>query len=497
MLLSHCLNHSVGYFNERLSGDLSNKINTVVEYVNRGVIRGASCYILFFVVYPLNTFFLFRITKSIPLLIFNIVWITSFYVVIFYISKISSELSKTEAENKSVASGIIIDCFTNISNVKIFASERKEFWTIKKQNKKILQSSLSIIKVRNIEYITIYIFMTSFIFIVNFVCFKRLLDKQILLDTFVFINSQIISMCYNANWALNNFCRFNRVTSSIKNAMNTILEPIVIKDKDDAIDMEKTQGRIIFKNISFNYKQQEATMCEEKNKMVFDNFSLEIDPGTKVGIVGYSGAGKSTLVNLLLRFFDVEEGNGSIEIDGYDLRDITQKSLRNNISYIPQEAILFHRSIKENIIYGKPNATEEEFMEASKKACCHEFIMQLKDNYNTLVGERGAKLSGGQRQRIAIARAILKNSPILILDEATSALDSITEKEVRTALENSMKNKTVIAVAHRLSTLNNMDRIVVLDKGKIVEDGTQKELLQIRDGLFSRMWNMQQNGIIE
>ena len=236
---------------------------------------------------------------------------------------------------------------------------------------------------------------------------------------------------------------------------------------------------------------------EVKNeKMVFDDFNLEIEPRTKVGLVGYSGSGKSTLINLLMRFFDIKEGNGGIEIDGQDIRDVSQESLRQNISYIPQDPILFHRTIRENIAYGKPNATEEEIIEASKKACCYDFINELESKYDTLVGERGVKLSGGQRQRIAIARAILKNSPILILDEATSALDSITEKEIQIALKNLMENKTVIAVAHRLSTLDNMDRIVVLDKGKIVEDGTKDELLNIRGGLFKKMWSMQKDGVI-
>lgn len=234
----------------------------------------------------------------------------------------------------------------------------------------------------------------------------------------------------------------------------------------------------------------------KSEKMVFDNFNLEIEPRTKVGLVGYSGSGKSTLVNLLMRFFDIKEGNGGIEIDGQDIRDVSQESLRNSISYIPQDPILFHRTIKENIAYGKPNATDEEIIEASKKACCYDFINELENKYDTLVGERGVKLSGGQRQRIAIARAILKNSPILILDEATSALDSITEKEIQIALKNLMENKTVIAVAHRLSTLDNMDRIVVLDKGKIVEDGTKDELLSIRGGLFKKMWSMQKDGVI-
>ena len=228
---------------------------------------------------------------------------------------------------------------------------------------------------------------------------------------------------------------------------------------------------------------------------VFDDFNLTIEPNQKLGIIGPSGAGKSTLINLLLRFFDVD--SGEILIDGYNIKnDITQKSLRENISYIPQDPVLFHRTIRENIIYGKLDTTEEELIEATKMACCYDFIMNLENGFDTIVGERGVKLSGGQRQRIAIARAILKNSKILILDEATSALDSITEKEIQKALENLMKNKTVIAIAHRLSTLNIMDRIVVLDKGKIVEDGTKEQLLSKQDGLFKKMWDMQKDGMV-
>lgn len=228
---------------------------------------------------------------------------------------------------------------------------------------------------------------------------------------------------------------------------------------------------------------------------VFDDFNLTIEPNQKLGIMGPSGAGKSTLINLLLRFFDVD--NGEILIDGYNIKnDITQKLLRENISYIPQDPVLFHRTIRENIIYGKLDATEEELIKATKMACCYDFIINLENGFDTIVGERGVKLSGGQRQRIAIARAILKNSKILILDEATSALDSITEKEIQKALENLMKNKTVIAIAHRLSTLNIMDRIVVLDKGKIVEDGTKEELLNKQDGLFKKMWDMQKDGMV-
>ena len=234
----------------------------------------------------------------------------------------------------------------------------------------------------------------------------------------------------------------------------------------------------------------------ENTQYVFKDFNLTVEPNQKVGLVGYSGAGKSTLVNLLMRFYDLEDGNGVIEIDGQDIRNINQISLRKNISYIPQDPILFHRTIRENIAYGKLEATDEEIIEASKKARCFEFINSLENKFDTLVGERGVKLSGGQRQRVAIARAILRNSRILILDEATSALDSVTEKEIQEALRNLMENKTVIAVAHRLSTLDIMDRIVVLDKGEIVEDGKKDELLSIDNGLFKKMWDMQKGGFI-
>ena len=197
----------------------------------------------------------------------------------------------------------------------------------------------------------------------------------------------------------------------------------------------------------------------------------------------------------MLRFYDVS--SGGIYIDNQNIKEVTQESLRKNISYIPQEPILFHRTIRENILYGKLDATEEELIEATKKACCYDFITNnLENKFDTLVGERGIKLSGGQRQRIAIARAILKNSKILILDEATSALDSITEKEIQTALNNLMKDKTVIVIAHRLSTLNIMDRIVVIDKGQIIEDGTKEQLLSNPNGLFRQMWNMQREGVI-
>lgn len=227
---------------------------------------------------------------------------------------------------------------------------------------------------------------------------------------------------------------------------------------------------------------------------VLDGINLSIPAGQKVGLVGHSGAGKTTITHLLLRFADVT--GGSISIDGHDIRDITQASLRQAIAYVPQEPMLFHRSLRENIAYGKPQATDSEIRDAARKANALDFIEQLPDGLDTLVGERGVKLSGGQRQRIAIARAILKDAPILILDEATSALDSESEKLIQDALEKLMKGRTSIVIAHRLSTIAKLDRIIVLDKGRIAEDGTHSKLLT-QKGIYAKLWAHQSGGFIE
>jgi ATP-binding cassette subfamily B protein len=246
-----------------------------------------------------------------------------------------------------------------------------------------------------------------------------------------------------------------------------------------------TKGKITFSKVRFNYKN---------TKPLFRRKSVIIEPGQKIGLVGYSGSGKTTFVSLILRLYDVT--SGQILIDGQDIRDVTQDSLRCHISLIPQEPSLFHRTVMENIRYGRLEASDEEVIEAAKKAYAHEFIMQLPEAYDSLVGERGIKLSGGQRQRIAIARAILKNAPILMLDEATSQLDSVTEIEIQKSLWVLMQNKTTLVVAHRLSTLLQMDRILVFDQGKIVEDGTHAELLA-ENGLYKGLWDAQVGGFLQ
>ncbi|MDK3155659.1 ATP-binding cassette domain-containing protein [Kamptonema cortianum] len=280
------------------------------------------------------------------------------------------------------------------------------------------------------------------------------------------------------------FSKFSKLQGRIRQDLADLMVAPEIEDRVGAKELSLTRGEITFDKVHFQYKGAEP---------LFQQKSATIQPGQKVGLVGYSGSGKTTFVNLILRLYDVASGH--IMIDGQNIQEVTQDSLHRVIGMIPQDPSLFHRSLMENILYGRPGATQKEAMEAAKRAHAHEFIESLSEGYDSLVGERGVKLSGGQRQRIAIARAILKNAPILILDEATSQLDSVTESYIQDSLWELMQGKTTIVIAHRLSTLLHMDRILVFDKGKIVEDGTHNDLLT-KGGLYKTLWDAQVGGFL-
>jgi ATP-binding cassette subfamily B multidrug efflux pump len=298
---------------------------------------------------------------------------------------------------------------------------------------------------------------------------------------------QIISI---SGWVAMRVTELFENVGVVQEGMGAIAKPIMLLDKPDAKPLKVSRGEIRFEDVRFGYGRETGVIA---------GLSLTVRPGEKIGLVGRSGAGKSTLVNLLLRFFDVEDGR--ILIDGQDIAEVTQESLRSQISVVTQDTSLLHRSIRDNIGYGRPGASESEILAAAELAHAHEFIVGLEDwkgrrGYDSQVGERGVKLSGGQRQRVAIARVILKNAPILVLDEATSALDSEVEAAIQASLSTLMAGKTVMAIAHRLSTIAQMDRLIVLDRGRIVEQGSHDQLLQL-GGHYAALWRRQSGGFID
>lgn len=390
-----------------------------------------------------------------------------------------------EAEADSLVTGHFADAITNILNIKIFSSderERKDFGAVTDDEEKKRSKAWMFANIQNILQ---SLMMAVLTILVLFLVVRLWYAGEISIGTVVLVQLYMSSL-FDILWNLGrSLTRAMKAMTDMQEVIDIFDTPIDIIDKNDPEDLRIRAGQIVFKNVSFSYKG---------GNPVLRDFNIEVAPGERVGLVGHSGAGKSTITKLLLRFADIEEG--SILIDGQNIKDITQNDLRSVISYVPQESILFHRTIGENIAYSRPGATAEEIVEAAKKAHADEFISKLPNGYDTLVGERGVKLSGGERQRVAIARAMLKDSPILMLDEATSSLDSISEHYIQEGLSVLMKGKTTIVIAHRLSTVQKMDRIIVLDEGRIAEEGTHAQLLQ-KNGIYADLWNHQTGGFLE
>ncbi len=417
------------------------------------------------------------------LIIFSIFFTVTSYLAVQSKRKLQIEASKAE----SVLSGEFADSISNQSSVQLFNSYDTELESIK-----VSTSKLRDLNRKNwFSWIRISAYQSGIATILNiYVLFHAFKD----LETGVITLAALFIIRNFTDTVIEKLWDIAGITKNLQEGFgqaHELVEAINSKDnvldKENAIDLKQFKKGIVFENANYEY--------ENNNKQVLNNFNLNIPVKQKVGLIGLSGGGKTTIVKLLLRLFDVS--SGSIKIDGKDIRDITQGSLRDLISFVPQDTSLFHRSIMDNIRYGKPNATNEEVYKAAKKAHAHEFIIKINGGYDTLVGERGVKLSGGERQRIAIARAILKNAPILVLDEATSALDSETEQKIQEALDELMKGKTVIAIAHRLSTIKKMDRILVLENGKIAEDGSHDELLQNPESTYKKLWDLQAGGFIQ
>ncbi len=398
--------------------------------------------------------------------------------------KIKYDIERSEAE--TTTSSFLADTVTNNTNIKLFNGYEKEA-----NGYSDLADKLHRIRLFSWDLSAKFYALQSFLLVVLeigifYFAIKLWGKGMVTVGDFVLIQSyilEIVMMVWDFGRVITRIYEHLAEAEEMTLILNT---PHEVKDDVFASKLEVKLGRVKFDGVDFAY---------EDGEKVLSGFNLEIDPGQTVALVGLSGSGKSTLVKLMLRLHDIQKGR--ILVDGQDVAKVTQESLRGQISLVPQDPILFHRSLMENIRYGKFESGDEEVIKASKLAYCDKFINKLPHGYGTLVGERGIKLSGGERQRVAIARAILRNSPILILDEATSSLDSESERYIQEALENLTKDKTVIVIAHRLSTIKKVDRIVVLDQGKIIEDGTHLQLIKKKRGVYKQLWEIQVGGFIK
>lgn len=486
-LSSLCFNtiseQSMQFHSDRFSGSLVSQTNKFVSAFERFFD------VLIWSVFPLVVSLLSIIVilyPQAPIFATGVLAFTMIYTMIagFTFKKVG-KLSEVEAEAQNKQTGQLSDSISNIMSVKSYAHEsheRRRYANFQNASLRANDNLMQAIIKRDILFTGVNVGITVllvFIIIDGPMKFGLSIATVVLIANY---SQQVMGLL----WDISRIFRdMNRIFGDAY-AMTEILDT-----KDDVVDCTGAKklivkrGKVDFKGITFRHK--------DASRAIFNDFSLTVEPGERIGLVGVSGSGKTTLTKLLLRFADV--GDGVIEVDGQNIAEVTQKSLRRNIAYVPQETALFHRSIAENIAYGKIDATEAEILKVAKLANVNEFVGEMPEGYETMVGERGVKLSGGQRQRIAIARAMLKDAPILVLDEATSALDSESEELIQEALEKLMKGRTSIVIAHRLSTVSNMDRIVVLADGRIVEQGSHKELL-MKDGAYKRLWSKQSGGFL-
>jgi len=481
-LFSYLQHHSHRYFISNFAGSLANRIAEV------SMSSMHALWTITFDFYPLiiksavALIILFGASGELTLVLS--LWLGVYIYVSYLLAKRCRVYAKDFAAARSLVTGKVVDSVTNVMNAKMFARRQyEEDYLTDYLNHEVnhaLRTYWYMEKLRWFQFTAALVLMVG---IVGY-ALKIWSEGNLTVGEFSMVAGLAILLIEAARGLSRSFLEFFEYLGNISDGVSVFIQPHEIVDKPDAPDLVVNHGEISFQDICFTYPE---------GLKVFEQLNVTIEPKQQVGLVGFSGSGKSTFVNLILRLFEPQ--TGEINIDGQNILKVTQDSLRESVSMIPQDPQLFHRSLMENIRYGRLDASDDEVIKAAKKAHAHEFILQTEKQYDSLVGERGVKLSGGQRQRIAIARAILKDSPILILDEATSSLDSVTEKKIQLGLEALMKGRTVVVVAHRLSTISDMDRILVFDQGEIVEDGSHKQLLQ-RNGHYAHLWNMQAGGFL-
>lgn len=480
----YLLQHSYRFFGNAFTGSLVRKVNRLARSFEKLADELQFKFLTVAVIGIGNLIVLW--SRSALLGITLLIWLIIYLVINVWFSSWKTKYDYKSSQADSKATGVLADGITNAITIKLFTGlshEKGLYKEVTEKQRKLRRFSWNLGEIMDAIQGMMMIIIE---FVIMYFAIDLYQNGQLTIGDFALIQGYLISF-FMVLWDIGRAVRY--VFEALANAdeMVEILNtPHEVQDVRNAKELQVDKGRITFENVFFSYS---------KTRRILKGMDLEIKPSEKIALVGPSGAGKSTITKLLFRFYDVERGK--IRIDDQRINKVTQESLRENLALVPQEPILFHRTIMDNIRYGRRDATDEEVIEAAKKAHAHEFIENLPEGYDTFVGERGVKLSGGERQRVAIARAILKDAPILVLDEATSSLDSESEALIQDALETLMKDKTTIVIAHRLSTIMKMDRIIVVEDGKVSMTGTHKQLLARKDNIYKKLWEIQAGGFQE
>jgi ATP-binding cassette, subfamily B, multidrug efflux pump len=484
----HVVRQSWAFFQNDFAGRISNRVMQTGPAVRQTLVASVTA-LWYVLVYGITAIVMTAAVDAwltVPIL----GWFAGYVALLWYFVPRLRDRSKISSEARSALVGRIVDSYTNILTVKLFARPRDEDNYVRDAVERHTDVFLRAQRLLTVFGTLLNVLNALLIAGAGAIAIALWLKGAVEVGTIAMVLPLTLQLTNMSRQIAVQITDLFEEIGIVQEGMITIAKPLQLVDSAEAKSLDVREGKITFEDVRFGYGRETG---------VLEGFSLTVRPGEKIGLVGRSGAGKSTVVNLLLRFFDLE--GGRILIDGQDISQATQESLRAQISVVTQDTSLLHRSIRENIRYGRPEASEEEIVTAAKLAHAEEFIHQLEDwrgrrGYDAQVGERGVKLSGGQRQRIAIARVILKNAPVLVLDEATSALDSEIEAAIQQSLDTLMAGKTVIAIAHRLSTIARMDRLVVLDHGRIVEQGTHEQLL-LENGHYAALWHRQSGGFID
>lgn len=483
----YLLKQSIGFYQNDFAGRIATKVMQTALSIRETVMKLLDVAVYITVYFATMLFMVGQadIRLMIPLLVWLAIYIS---IQMYFVPKLKA-VSTEQADARSLMTGRIVDSYTNIATVKLFSHTDRETAYAEEGMSTFMDTVYRQMRLATGFNIAVEIANYALVFAIGAISIWLWLDSAITIGAIAIAVSLALRINGMSKWIMWEIGSLFENIGTVVDGMGTLAKPVEVMDKPNAPKLDVPSGEICFKDVSFHYGE---------NKGVIEKLNLTIKPGEKVGLVGRSGAGKSTLVNLLMRFHDVERGE--IRIDGQNISEVTQDSLRANIGMVTQDTSLLHRSIRDNILYGRPDAGDEAMLDAAKKAHAHDFIENLNDphgnhGYDSQVGERGVKLSGGQRQRVAISRVLLKDAPILILDEATSALDSEVEAAIQESLYQLMEGKTVIAIAHRLSTIAAMDRLIVLDEGDVVEEGTHQELIA-SGGIYAQLWQHQTGGFI-